>query len=112
MLLLASSSGPSQTISRPGATSSLLPLRSVLSADGVQSIPILALVDGDAYGIDILSVYKYGSMRMKHENEHLAAARVQWLGLWGRELASYVSVVTLILLDPRSPTNGSPPPTG
>ena len=110
MLLLASSSGPSQTISRPGATSSLLPLRSVLSADGVQSIPILALVDGDAYGIDILSVYKYGSMRMKHENEHLAAARVQWLGLWGRELASYVSVVTLILLDPRSPTNGSPLP--
>ncbi|KAI9067138.1 DNA topoisomerase IV, alpha subunit [Trametes sanguinea] len=51
------------------------------------SIPILALVDGDAYGIDILSVYKYGSMRMRHEQGQLAAERVEWLGLWSSELA-------------------------
>ncbi|EJF65132.1 topoisomerase acting in meiosis [Dichomitus squalens LYAD-421 SS1] len=51
-------------------------------------VPILALVDGDAYGIDILSVYKHGSTRMRHENSHLAADRVQWLGLWASELAS------------------------
>ncbi|RPD63922.1 DNA topoisomerase IV alpha subunit [Lentinus tigrinus ALCF2SS1-6] len=51
-------------------------------------IPILALVDGDAYGIDILSVYRHGSTRMQHENEHLAAARVQWLGIWASELSS------------------------
>ncbi|RDX44832.1 topoisomerase acting in meiosis [Lentinus brumalis] len=51
-------------------------------------VPILALVDGDAYGIDILSVYKHGSTRMQHENEHLAAARIEWLGLWASELSS------------------------
>ncbi len=54
------------------------------------SVPILALVDGDAYGIDILSVYKHGSTRMRHENDHLAADRLQWVGLWASELASYV----------------------
>lgn len=58
------------------------------------SVPILALVDGDAYGIDILSVYKHGSTRMRHENDHLAADRLQWIGLWASELASYV-VLTL-----------------
>ncbi|KAM5533314.1 hypothetical protein V8D89_012988 [Ganoderma adspersum] len=51
-------------------------------------VPILALVDGDAYGIDILSVYKHGSTRMRHENDHLAADRLQWVGLWASELAS------------------------
>ncbi|KAI0743783.1 Spo11/DNA topoisomerase VI subunit A [Daedaleopsis nitida] len=51
-------------------------------------IPILALVDGDAYGIDILSVYKHGSTSMRHQNDTLAAARVQWLGLWASELAA------------------------
>ncbi|OBZ68175.1 Meiotic recombination protein SPO11 [Grifola frondosa] len=50
-------------------------------------IPILALVDGDAYGIDILSVYKYGSLSLQHEREQLAASRVRWLGLWASELA-------------------------
>ncbi|OSD04027.1 DNA topoisomerase IV, alpha subunit [Trametes coccinea BRFM310] len=58
-----------------------------LSANLPEQIPILGLVDGDAYGIDILSVYKYGSMRMRHEQEQLAAERVQWLGLWSSELA-------------------------
>ncbi|KAI0655961.1 DNA topoisomerase IV alpha subunit [Cubamyces menziesii] len=51
-------------------------------------VPILALVDGDAFGIDILSVYKYGSMCMQHEKEQLAAERVQWLGLWSSELSA------------------------
>ncbi|KAL6310487.1 DNA topoisomerase IV alpha subunit [Sparassis latifolia] len=51
------------------------------------SIPIVALVDGDAYGIDILSVYKYGSRSMRHESERLAAGRVRWLGIWASELA-------------------------
>ncbi|EGO00168.1 hypothetical protein SERLA73DRAFT_107163 [Serpula lacrymans var. lacrymans S7.3] len=50
-------------------------------------IPILALVDGDAYGIDILSVYKYGSWSLRHENGKLAAERVEWLGIWTSELA-------------------------
>jgi meiotic recombination protein SPO11 len=47
---------------------------------------MLALVDADAYGLDILSVYKYGSVAMRHESEKLAARRVEWLGVWGTEL--------------------------
>lgn len=55
------------------------------------SIPILALVDGDAYGLDILSVYKHGSASLRHENAKLAAERVEWIGVWASELAECVS---------------------
>ncbi|KAI0645380.1 DNA topoisomerase IV alpha subunit [Trametes meyenii] len=60
-----------------------------LSTNLPPHVPVLALVDGDAYGIDILSVYKNGSARMQHENAHLAAERVHWLGLWSSELAAH-----------------------
>lgn len=50
-------------------------------------IPIVVLVDGDPYGLDILSVYKYGSSRLRHENEKLAAGRIKWMGLISSELA-------------------------
>ena len=46
----------------------------------------MALVDGDPYGLDILSVYKYGSKSMQHENDKLAARRIKWLGIWASEL--------------------------
>ncbi|KJA20085.1 hypothetical protein HYPSUDRAFT_839020 [Hypholoma sublateritium FD-334 SS-4] len=49
-------------------------------------IPVMALVDGDPYGLDILSVYKYGSRGMQHENDKLAARRIKWLGIWASEL--------------------------
>ncbi|KAI0958728.1 hypothetical protein AcV7_004458 [Taiwanofungus camphoratus] len=51
------------------------------------NIPILALVDGDAYGLDILSVYRFGSTSMRHESEKLAASRIRWAGIWTSELA-------------------------
>ncbi|KAG6828805.1 hypothetical protein H0H92_006687 [Tricholoma furcatifolium] len=51
-------------------------------------IPILAIVDGDPYGIDILSVYKFGSRSLQHENAKLAAERIIWLGLKPSELTS------------------------
>lgn len=50
----------------------------------------MALVDGDPYGIDILSVYTNGSVSLRHENEKLAAGRVEWLGIWASELAESV----------------------
>ncbi|OAX44147.1 DNA topoisomerase IV, alpha subunit [Rhizopogon vinicolor AM-OR11-026] len=50
-------------------------------------IPIVALVDGDAYGLDILSVYKYGSRSLRHQNDKLAARRIEWLGIWISEIA-------------------------
>ena len=54
------------------------------------SIPIVALVDGDAYGLDIVSVYKFGSVALRHEAPNLVARRVQCIGVWASELASQV----------------------
>ncbi|GIY49431.1 meiotic recombination protein SPO11 [Caerostris extrusa] len=44
-------------------------------------IPILGLMDADPYGIEILSVYKYGSMAMSFDVEKLAVPEMRWLGL-------------------------------
>ncbi|KAG8714216.1 endodeoxyribonuclease [Ceratobasidium sp. 423] len=44
-----------------------------------EHIPILCLVDGDPHGMEILSVYKFGSKTMAHEE--LAAERVEWIGV-------------------------------
>ncbi|PPQ90548.1 hypothetical protein CVT25_015862 [Psilocybe cyanescens] len=51
-----------------------------------RSIPILGLMDGDPFGLDILSVYKYGSRSMQHENDKLATKRMKWVGIWASEL--------------------------
>lgn len=60
-------------------------------------IPIVALVDGDAYGLDILSVYKYGSHSLRHQNKKLAASRIEWLGIWASEIADLnIDLDTLI----------------
>ncbi|TEB37278.1 DNA topoisomerase IV, alpha subunit [Coprinellus micaceus] len=57
-------------------------------ADGLDAnIPIVALVDCDAFGLDILSVYRYGSKVMQHENDHLATRRIKWLGLRTSEMS-------------------------
>ena len=50
------------------------------------SIPILALVDADPYGMDILCVYKYGSLSLEHEGQQLAAGRLHWIGVRLSEL--------------------------
>jgi len=48
-------------------------------------VPILGFMDADPYGLDILSIYKYGSRAMQHENEWMAAGRIRWLGLRASE---------------------------
>ncbi|KAI9572046.1 DNA topoisomerase IV alpha subunit [Boletus coccyginus] len=58
-----------------------------LSDNLPDDVPIVGLVDGDAYGLDILSVYRYGSQSLRHENEKLAAHRIQWLGIRSSDLA-------------------------
>ncbi|PSS37869.1 hypothetical protein PHLCEN_2v337 [Hermanssonia centrifuga] len=60
-----------------------------LSNNLSSTIPIIALVDADPYGIDILSVYKYGSTNMSHEQESLAAPRIRWGGVMSSELAGH-----------------------
>ncbi|KAI0793252.1 Spo11/DNA topoisomerase VI subunit A [Abortiporus biennis] len=52
------------------------------------SIPVLALVDADPYGIDILSVYTLGSQAMAHEGDGLKAPKLQWIGVKCTELSS------------------------
>ncbi|CAE6457035.1 unnamed protein product [Rhizoctonia solani] len=54
-------------------------LVSIFSNELPDSIPILCLVDADSHGVDILSVYKFGSRTMAHED--LAAERVEWIGV-------------------------------
>ncbi|KAI6046207.1 Spo11/DNA topoisomerase VI subunit A, partial [Pisolithus marmoratus] len=69
----------------------------MLSDNLHERIPIVALVDADAYGLDILSVYKYGSHSLRHENESLAAHRVEWLGIKLSELSEFkIDINTLI----------------
>ncbi|KAH7342004.1 Spo11/DNA topoisomerase VI subunit A [Rhizoctonia solani] len=60
-------------------------LVSVFSNDLPERIPILCLVDADPHGMDILSVYKFGSRTMAHED--LAAERVEWVGVKREDIA-------------------------
>lgn len=47
-------------------------------------------MDADPFGVDILSVYKYGSAAMSHEAEDLAAPRLQWIGILNSEFSESV----------------------
>ncbi|KAG8904196.1 endodeoxyribonuclease [Tulasnella sp. 403] len=60
-----------------------------LSSDLPISIPVLALVDADPHGIDIASVFKYGSRSMEHQNTILRASRLEWIGVYSSELESF-----------------------
>ncbi|KAM7125194.1 meiotic recombination protein SPO11 isoform 2-T2 [Molossus nigricans] len=44
-------------------------------------IPIFTLVDADPHGIEIMCIYKYGSMSMSFEAHNLTVPAVRWLGL-------------------------------
>ncbi|KAJ3487439.1 hypothetical protein NLI96_g3532 [Meripilus lineatus] len=65
------------------ATSQLVAL---LSSSLPPSIPFLALVDADPYGIDIMSVFKYGSASMAHEHATSTTPTLRWVGLKSSEL--------------------------
>ncbi|XP_002724077.2 meiotic recombination protein SPO11 isoform X2 [Oryctolagus cuniculus] len=44
-------------------------------------IPAFTLVDADPHGIEIMCIYKYGSVSMCFEAHHLTVPAVRWLGL-------------------------------
>lgn len=44
-------------------------------------IPIFVLVDADPYGIEIMCVYRFGSLTSTWGAESLAVPSVRWLGL-------------------------------
>ncbi|VDC01687.1 unnamed protein product [Peniophora sp. CBMAI 1063] len=64
-------------------------LVATLSNNLPESVPILAMVDGDAYGLDIASVYKFGSGSMRHEAHKLVAERIECIGLFASELQAF-----------------------
>ncbi|PSN56716.1 Meiotic recombination protein SPO11 [Blattella germanica] len=43
-------------------------------------VPILALVDADPHGLDIMCVYRFGSKKMSHQRD-LTVPAVRWLGV-------------------------------
>ncbi|KAF8475810.1 Spo11/DNA topoisomerase VI subunit A [Kalaharituber pfeilii] len=51
-------------------------------------LPMYAVVDYDPHGLDILSVYKFGSIALAHENHRLVANRVQLLGIKSEDLGA------------------------
>ncbi len=50
------------------------------------SIPILAIVDADPYGFEIMRVYSVGSKALSYESAHLAVPNIKWLGLLPSDL--------------------------
>lgn len=49
-------------------------------------IPVLALVDADPHGMEIMCVYKYGSMSLSHEASSLTCPSMRWLGILPGEI--------------------------
>jgi hypothetical protein len=69
-------------------------------------------VDADAHGLDILSVYQYGSkgMRFTAEAEGLALGdRATWIGVKATEWASYVQYQSIAQLADISANLVAPP---
>ena len=52
----------------------------------VLSIPILALVDADPYGIEIMCIYKFGSKSLSHEASYLTCPYIKWIGILPRDI--------------------------
>ncbi|XP_075213811.1 meiotic W68 [Lycorma delicatula] len=44
-------------------------------------LPIFALVDGDPHGIEIMCVYRFGSLSMSQKSKLLAVPALQWIGV-------------------------------
>nr|CAD7429632.1 unnamed protein product [Timema monikensis] len=49
-------------------------------------LPTFVLTDADPHGIEIMCVYRFGSLRMCHEAEFLATPAVRWLGVHPRDV--------------------------
>lgn len=51
----------------------------------MSSIPLLALVDADPHGLQILSTYVHGSASMQHDQDNLAVPSIEWIGIKASE---------------------------
>ncbi|NXL06525.1 SPO11 protein, partial [Mesembrinibis cayennensis] len=49
-------------------------------------IPVFTLMDADPHGVEIMCIYKYGSVSMSFEAHHLTVPSIKWLGLLPSDL--------------------------
>uniref|UniRef100_A0A8C3JIU0 DNA topoisomerase (ATP-hydrolyzing) n=1 Tax=Calidris pygmaea TaxID=425635 RepID=A0A8C3JIU0_9CHAR len=49
-------------------------------------LPIFTLMDADPHGVEIMCIYKYGSVSMSFEAHHLTVPSIKWLGLLPSDL--------------------------
>ena len=54
-----------------------------------QKLPVFALVDGDAYGIEIMCTYRYGSLAMAYESLHMNVPDIKWLGIQADDIVAF-----------------------
>ncbi|BGP16475.1 hypothetical protein JCM10213_007919 [Rhodosporidiobolus nylandii] len=54
-------------------------------SDELPSVPLLALVDADPHGLEILSTYRFGSASLSFDAANLVVDRLEWLGVKGTE---------------------------
>jgi meiotic recombination protein SPO11 len=66
-----------------------LMLRRLVEASEGGALPVLALVDADPHGLEILLTYRHGSRALAHEAAALACPDVRWLGLRPSDLDRY-----------------------
>ncbi|MBN1330744.1 MAG: hypothetical protein JXA54_14830 [Candidatus Heimdallarchaeota archaeon] len=52
-------------------------------------LPVLAIMDSDPFGLDILRVYGLGSKALSYESYELATPNIQWLGVRPSDLDKY-----------------------
>ncbi len=52
-------------------------------------LPVLAVMDSDPFGLDILRVYGLGSKALSYESYELATPNIQWLGVRPTDLDKY-----------------------
>ncbi|XP_015791709.1 meiotic recombination protein SPO11 [Tetranychus urticae] len=45
------------------------------------SIPVLGLFDANPWGLEILCIYRYGSLSLAHDAENCTVPQIRWLGL-------------------------------
>ena len=55
------------------------------------ALPVLLLVDCDPHGIHIALVYKFGSSKMKEEEERLAVPEAKWIGILPSDILRWVA---------------------
>ena len=49
-------------------------------------IPVLALVDADPYGFEIMCVYRFGSISQSYDADNLTVPSMQWIGVLPSDL--------------------------